>query len=120
APRTDEPRRTTRPAASGVLELFGFQVCTNRRLCVRIRAGERCAWTRVVRVGAAGVRRTLTIRSDVSCFGRADAEASARGGGSPVFEPPSAKTWSSVAVPPFDDVGVPPTVIATYCLPPTE
>ena len=41
------------------------------------------------------------------------------GGGDCCFEPSSAKTWILVACPPFDEVGVPPTVIAMYCLPPT-
>jgi hypothetical protein len=33
---------------------------------------------------------------------------------------PSANTCSWLAVPPFEEVGVPPTVIATYSVPPTE
>ena len=56
------------------------------------------------------------------CFGR-EIDCSARGSGGAGDcddEPPSAKTCSSVAVPPPDDVGVPPTVIATYSLPPIE
>ena len=40
------------------------------------------------------------------------------GPGDWVGEPPIAKTCSCDAVPPFEDVGVPPTVMATYSLPP--
>ena len=42
------------------------------------------------------------------------------GGGNSVLSPPSAKTISPGRTPPFDDVGVPPIVIATYSLPSTE
>src|SRR5829696_9009023 len=41
------------------------------------------------------------------------------GGGDSSFDAPSANTWSFVAVPPLDDVGVPPELIATYCRPAT-
>ena len=46
--------------------------------------------------------------------------AGSAGAGDCCCEPPSPNTWSWLAVPPPDDVGVPPTVIATYSLPPTE
>jgi hypothetical protein len=60
----------------------------------------------------AGVARTT---------GAAFAEARTRSGGfDSDFDPPSAKICSSLATPPFDDVGVPPDVIATYSLPSTE
>ena len=42
------------------------------------------------------------------------------GGGDSSFEPPSANTCTPGTTPPFDDVGVPPTAIAMYCLPSTE
>ncbi len=44
--------------------------------------------------------------------------ATPTGGGSSFWLPPSAKTSSTEAKPPFDEVGVPPLVIATYSLPP--
>ena len=47
-------------------------------------------------------------------------KAGSAGAGDCCWEPPSPNTWSWLAVPPPDDVGVPPTVIATYSLPPTE
>ena len=50
----------------------------------------------------------------------AGAPCGSTGGGDCLVEAPSAKTWSSVAVPPPDEVGVPPTVIARYSLPSTE
>ena len=48
----------------------------------------------------------------------AAARVSADGGDDCCWLPPIAKTWSSAAIPPFDEVGVPPTVIARYSLPP--
>jgi len=42
------------------------------------------------------------------------------GGGDCLSEAPSANTCSSLEMPPFDDVGVPPTVIARYSLPSIE
>ena len=41
------------------------------------------------------------------------------GGFDSLVDPPSAKICSSLAMPPFDDVGVPPDVIAMYSLPST-
>ena len=75
-----------------------------RRRARRGRGRERRADQR-----AGGVDTPAVCRSAGSLFG----------GGDCCFEPSSANTWSLVAVPPFDDVGVPPTVIAMYCLPPT-
>ena len=42
------------------------------------------------------------------------------GGGDSCFEAPSVNTWSSLATPPLEEVGVPPLVIARYSLPSTE
>src|SRR5258706_15155265 len=42
------------------------------------------------------------------------------GGGDWVATPPIAKTCNCDAVPPFDEVGVPPTVTATNSVAPTE
>ena len=85
----------------------------------RIRAGAarcvtpcRCA---VVAVAAGGVVRVV-----VSLSAGRGAESVRSGGFDSLFEPPSAKIWNSLAMPPFDEVGVPPTVIAMYCLPSTE
>ena len=49
-----------------------------------------------------------------------NAESERSGGFDSDFEAPSAKIWSSLAMPPFDDVGVPPDVIAMYSFPSTE
>ena len=42
------------------------------------------------------------------------------GGGDGAEEPPNPNTWSSLAVPPPEEVGVPPTVIARYSFPSIE
>jgi hypothetical protein len=78
------------------------------------RAAAGCAGVRLIRGVVASAEGT-----DDACRG-APREGRLFGGGDSVFEPPSAKTWSSLAVPPFEDVGVPPEVIAMYCFPFTE
>src|SRR5262245_22892326 len=72
------------------------------------------AGVRLIRGVAASAEGT-----DDACSG-APREGRLFGGGDSFFEPPSANTWSSLAVPPFEDVGVPPDVIAMYCFPFTE
>src|SRR5258708_40291842 len=47
-------------------------------------------------------------------------KAASLGGGDWVLAPPIAKTCSCEAVPPLDEVGVPPTVTATNSVPPAE
>ena len=66
-------------------------------------------------------RAGLAVGVDITLGGSAAADAarvSADGGDDCCWLPPIAKTCSSAATPPFDEVGVPPTVIARYSLPP--
>ena len=69
----------------------------------------------------ARARAGLVVGVETTLGGSAAANAarvSADGGDDCCWLPPIAKTCSSDATPPFDDVGVPPTVIARYSLPP--
>src|SRR5580765_1768122 len=108
------------------LDEFASQGRTSTGGCVVIfaspRAVSRETWRTAfarcgVTVARAGVMSGETSAKDSGLswdFGRSG------GGGDCVCEPPRANTCSSDAVPPLEDVGVPPAVIAMYSLPFTE
>src|SRR6185437_12327256 len=76
------------------------ETCTARAACdgFAVCDGPGSRGTAATACSSATIRRPLTRSGD----------------------PPSENTISFAAVPPFDDVGVPPTVIARYYLPPAE
>ena len=82
-----------------------------RRAPCAAASGARAASGAVAR--AAGVEMTVAGAAAANA-----ARVSAAGGDDCCWLPPMAKTWSSASVPPLDEVGVPPTVIARYSLPP--
>ncbi len=102
---------------------FAPQPRTASPVCVAIRAPPRSV-LRTSATAAGACERDGTAARAISgatrgaAAGRRLTDGSV-GAGDCFEEPPSAYTWSSVAVPPPDEVGVPPTVIARYSLPAT-
>src|SRR5207244_7298328 len=95
---------------------FGFHGRTKRACCVEMRARpsfvsvETCRCTEC-RFGAA---KAAGVLSTVGGAAGATVRAGSVGGFDSTCEPPSAKICSSEAMPPPDDVGVPPDVSAMY------
>src|SRR5262249_8973095 len=106
-------------------EVFGFHGLTNSAGPVAIRAFPGAA-IRERRCGAVccrGALRLSGVNSTVDCAALLWTLRNGGrlfGGGASWCEPPSATPCRPGATPPLDDVGVPPTVIATYSLPSTE
>src|SRR5438132_6282473 len=103
-PETGLPFSSSLPVTSVVLLLEGVQPWRNRRgLTAMVPAGPprataaRCT-TVCLGVAPAAMR--------VANFGRLF------GGGDSCFEAPSVNTWSSLATPPLEEVGVPPLGLA--------
>src|SRR5207249_3422214 len=100
--------------SSQLLE-FAFHGLTTSALPVTRwpRPSAVCTEATPWKAGAAGAEARTT-----PCVVRA---AGSVGGFDSVFDAPSAKTWSCEAWrPPPDEVAVPPTVVATYSLPPSS
>jgi hypothetical protein len=121
APTTGALPRYTCPKTSCEFDVFGFHGRITTGPCVVIRGCAVAASTRRRGVACAGAARVGVKASAAGC----GADSTFRvgrllGGGDSFCEPPSANTCSSDATPPFDDVGVPPDVIATYSLLSTE
>ena len=117
APATGRLPSSSRPVAICSFDPVGCHVRTKSSPSVAIRAAPGEAATRATRFGAtAGAAAAGTA---CATGWVASARRGSTGGGDCCLEPPSAKIWSRVAVPPADEVGVPPTVIAMYSLPST-
>src|SRR3954447_12040950 len=127
APTTGDLPRRTLPNAYCQFDVFGFHGRTTSVRGTLMRAGPeavatdlllcspaRCGAARLAGVNSACVSEPAlalwTLRNGGRLFG----------GGNSVLSPPRAKTISPGRTPPFDDVGEPPIVIATYSLPSTE
>jgi hypothetical protein len=108
APATGLPFSRICPVTWARFEELGCQLLTTRALCVAIRGLPTAA------------ARTCDADLETLCTTWSVREASSSAAVDFAVVPPSEKTCSSVTVPPFDEVGVPPTVIATYSLPSTE
>src|SRR3954454_7578948 len=102
APATGFPFQSTRPCTFATFDESACQGRTTRPRCAAILAVPRGA--------ASGAFAALPLEL---VFGAWTADSRRD-------DPGSAKTWSCATVPPFEEVGVPPTVIATYSLPSTE
>src|SRR5215208_353400 len=122
APETGDLPSRTFPNVNTQLDEFGFHGLTTSARLTLIRA-EPVAPAAASRRGAAGVVRRAGV---TATFGSVAASVVVRklgrlfGGGKSVLSPPTANTISPGRTPPFEDVGVPPIVIATYSLPSTE
>src|SRR5262245_37096026 len=128
APTTGAPPRRTRPVMAWTFDESGSQGRTEIGdwVVTRTRSADCAPDTRVAfaAAGVAGVRAILGVAESAegteAGWSGAPRDGRLFGGGDSFLEPPSAKTCSSLAVPPFDDVGVPPEVMATNCFPFTE
>ncbi len=124
APAIGDLPRKTFPNANRTFAEFAFHGRTTRGRVTSIRAGSR-AVTVERRLGCArcaGVARLVGVNSIVVCapaLWKLRKGGRLLGGGDSSWEPPRANTISPGTTPPFEDVGVPPIVIATYSLPPT-
>src|SRR5579885_2276631 len=113
APTTGLPPSSRRPLTTCVVGLDALQTCTVNGPWVSIRAPPAASVAESSRCGAG-----VAIADGVAaCAGWNVRNV---GGGDCFCDAPSANTCSCEATPPFEDVGVPPTVIATYSLPPAE
>src|SRR5580765_1464474 len=113
----------TLPNANCQFDEFGFHGRTTRlRGTTMCALPAACALTR--RFAVVGVAMCAGVTSTVAGVEVEELElrncGRPGGGGSCVLSPPSPKTMRPGRTPPFDDVGVPPIVIATYSLPSTE
>ena len=123
APETGDPPSRTLPKENVQFELFGFHGLTTSAWWLTLMRAEPVDWTAAVRRGAAGAARRAGVTATLGCVAASAVlrnEGRFDGGGSWSCEPPSANTIRPGRTPPFDDVGVPPIVIATYSLPSTE
>src|SRR5262249_6432124 len=117
-PATGLPFSSTRPTTLCTFEEFASHGWTTIPVCTAMRARPAAA----ARTARGFVFATGAV--DATTAGAAAAwrvrKLGSAGGVDCFDEPPSANTWSSLAVPPPDEVGVPPEVIARYSLPSTE
>src|SRR2546425_2033707 len=120
APATGREPSSSRPRALRVLSESASHFWTTRPDCVVRRPAplELARRGRAVDAGVAegDVCSAGVVWTTAACSVRARTGRSG-GGFDSVFDPPSAKIWSSLETPPFEEVGVPPSVIAMYCLP---
>src|SRR3954452_20516 len=107
APTTGLPPRTIRPLTAASFELAAFHKVKGTAPPLITMRGDPPA-------AAAAVRAGLKPASLVTGCAVEETFESER------FPPGSEKTIIQAATPPFDEVGVPPTVTATYSLPPDE
>ena len=111
---TGAPLRISRPVIVTTFDEFAFHGRTVIAACALIRPPAPADR----RFAEAGSRDSVATTTG-SAFGVLRLNEST-GGGDSFCDAPRANTCSSAAVPPADDVGVPPDVIATYSVPSTE
>src|SRR3954454_6430118 len=122
APETGDLPSRTFPNVKSQLDEFGFHGLTTSARLILIRA-DPVACAAALRRRAAGVVSRAGVTATLGAVAAAAVLRNAGrfgGGGKSVLSPPTAKTISPGRTPPFEDVGVPPIVTATYSLPPTE
>src|SRR6478752_8686085 len=113
APLTGFPSSRSRPVTGVVSFDDGVQPRTVSWLVERLIRAAPVAATRVLIARRAAADGTVDASLTAVWFVVARSACSCEPLG-------SEKTINCAAVPPFDEVGVPPTVIATYSVPPTE